>query len=32
MFTLYYKKQSSNEKQLLKFLGNLTLELENAQY
>ena len=32
MFTLYYKKQSSNEKQLLKFLGNSTIELQNAQY
>ena len=32
MFTLYYKKQSSNDKQILNFLADSTIELEKAQY
>ena len=32
MFSIYYKKQTSKDRELLKFLGDSTIELENAQY
>ena len=32
MFSIYYKKQTAKDRELLKFLGESTIELDNAQY